>query len=646
LTHWTCKSIHKHGGCLGPECRFYAKKIEGATGIKIGKYILKRRGSKAFLFNDKDKPVDSCKLESVDGSHFKKKLVETYHLGEEEVNAATASFSLTLQSIKKKRETQENEEPKEEDFDEETESKAQKLLRDPAFFYKLGKVFEHGFVVSKLNKPRFIIGEERNKRLLGPLLIGASKLGMTSLTKLLGEPATAKDTMLRMWLDLLPIKSVERSYFTAAGLRYSEEMKNADLLYIPDSPELKGEMGRQMRFMRADDGGLISEYATRDAETGEMVTKISTLPVKAIATTSNAITGDRALESGMWSLKTNGTEDLTKKVKEEKLRLRAGKRPLFPEDELKVWRYAFKILMSEELPDALPNVPFAEKLIEWLESRRSESRRDPDKFCDLISLIGWTRRFQKSIDERDKTDLVDLYLALQIGLDAITQTISELDEKEQRIFNAVKKGEKMKENVTCRYVANETKIPYKTCYRYLDKLIEKGFVNKDKEGGKNIYSVLSEKTPKIFLISEGSNVENPEELMKGILKLSKGFSPSHGGTEIVLIDPLSGDEVKADIKEGEEPEITVEKKEYLYPYEKVRRSERSEETPSEHENKPKTLLPSETGKEKPKTIDEMLSSTCWICHEALPSDLAYCTTEDGKPVHEKCSRDLKAGRKK
>jgi predicted transcriptional regulator len=634
------------------------------TGTKIGSYRLKKRGKKVFLFNEAGEAVLSCNLDSVDGPRFKKKLEEITKLEETEINQATARFQFALQSIKRSREGgKENETPKQEEkFDEETESKARELVRDPAFFYKLGKVFEQGFVVSKLRKPRFIIGEERNKRLLGPLLIGASKLGMTSITKLLGDPATAKDTMLRMWLDLLPVKSVERSYFTAAGLRYSQQMKDADLLYIPDSPELRGEMGRQMRFMRADDGGLISEYATRDAETGEMVTKISKLSVKAVATTSNAITGDTALESGMWTLKTNGTEDLTKKVKEEKLRLRAGKRALFPEDELKVWRCAFKILLSEELPDALPEVPFAEQLIVLLESGRSESRRDPDKLCDLISLIAWVRRFQKNSDERDEADLTDLYLALQIGLDAITQTISELDEKEQRIFNAVKIGEDLKENVTCRYVANETKIPYKTCYRYLDKLIEKGFINKDKERGKNIYSLLSEGMPKTFLISEGRNIEKPDELMNYILSSFSGFSLSHEGRDIFLIDPLTAGKLRAE-KYGEnwlvalefpDPEI----KSYPYPDEKVRSVERNEIYPSEREKKVKTLLPSEKSKEKQispepkptksKSIDEMFPSKLESkkqilreLEEALRSTWQKGTTEEFiELVHQKSDLNI------
>jgi predicted transcriptional regulator len=436
--------------------------------------------------------------------------------------------------------------PKEE-FPEESKEKARQLLKDPAFFYKLGKVFEMGFVVPKIDKPRFVIGEERNKRLLGFLLTGAAKHQMTSIIKVLGEPGTAKDTMLRMWLKLLEhcLKVAERSFFTAATLRYSEELQGCDLLYIPDSPELTGEKGRHLRFMRADDGGLISEYALKDPDTGEMTTKTVTLPVKAVATTSNAVTGDIALESGMWTLHTNASPELTKKVKLEKLKFRAGKRQLFPEEELKVWQCAFWLLLNEEPMQELPKVPYAENLEKLLESERSESRRDPDKLCDLISLIAWVRRFQKSKEKWQEADLVDLYIALQLGLDAITETISDLDVKEQQIFAAVKKG--VIEDVTARFVADETGIPYKTCYRLMEKLVEKGFLNKDKKGGRNIYSVFSGKEPKNLLIGERSSQIKPEQLMEFVLSLVGDFSPSHnpteGGYPLEIIDPITGEKV-------------------------------------------------------------------------------------------------------
>jgi len=511
------------------------------------------------------------------------------------------------------RRKEEKQPEKERVFDEATLSKARALLAKPEFFYELGKVFEKGFIVPKINKPRFVIGEERNKRLLGPLLIGASKLAMTSIIKVLGEPGTAKDTLLRMWLVLLPIKSVERSYMTAASLRYSPDMQNADLLYIPDTPELQGEMGRQLRFMRSDDGGLISEYAVRDSETGEMTTKVVTLPIKGLATTSNAITGDAALESGMWTLTTNPSPELTKDVKKEKLKLRAGERPLLTDDELNLWQAVFKVLVEED-PQEIPLVPYAKQLFDLLESERSESRRDPDKLCDLISLVAWIRRFQKTPEKRMEADLIDLYFALQLGLDAITQTISELSPKEQQLFEAFTGTVA----VTCRDVADKTKIPYKTCYNYLEKLVDKGYLNQDKEKNRNIYSVLStEKKPKSFLFSVRRDVESPEQLVKVVLGTVRNSSTEQVLEEdtYTFVDPLKGsritvirkekqDEVTIDVKK-EDGSIETERCVCLAPTPAQRRSsDPSKEPVSEQEKKPNPLLPDENRTENSLAVKD------------------------------------------
>jgi hypothetical protein len=425
-------------------------------------------------------------------------------------------------------------------FDEETHRKAWQLLRDPALFYKLGKVFERGFIIPKVNKPRFVLGEERNKRLLGPLMIGAAKLGMTSLVRVIGEPGTAKDSMVRMWLKILPIKYLERSYLTAAAIRYSQNVQNCELLYIPDSPELHGETGRQLLFMRADDGGLISEYATRDTETGEMTTKTVTLPVKGVVTTSNQVIAGAALLSGMWTLNTNADLDLTKQVKEEKLKLRAGNRKLFPEEQLKVWQCAFQILLQEEAPTEI-SVPYADKLISILESERSESRRDPDRLCDLVTLVAWMRRFQKKEELRGEADTADLFIALQIGLDAISQTIAELNEREERVYQAIAANT----DATCRQVAETTKIAYKTAYRILESLVEKGYLNMEQEKGRNHYSILKKKQPAALLFSEGRNSNDPEKLLELISASLTNSSHGHwgGDSEKFLVDPLTAKRV-------------------------------------------------------------------------------------------------------
>ena len=455
-----------------------------------------------------------------------------------------------VEEFKREEKAEKGKEEEKEEFSPEIRRKAMDLLVDPAFFFKLGKVFEYGFHVQRIDKDRFVIGEERNKRLLGPLLIGASKLGMTSIIKLLGDPGTAKDTMVRMWLQLLNpgVKHIERSYMTAAALRYSSDLQEADLIYIPDSPELKGETGRHLRFMRADDGGLISEYAMRDLETGEMITKTVKLPVKGIVTTSNAVTADTALESGMWTLQTNGSRELTLKVQLEKLRLHAGKRVLFPEDELEVWRCAFHILLNEDLPDEIPRVPYAEQLIYLLSMERTEARRDPDKLCNLIELIAWMRRFQKPREKWGEADLIDLYIALQIGLDAITTTISDLDPFEREVYEIVKKAG---EPLTVRQVAEKTKFAYTKNYSTLEKLVTKGWLVKDKQGNRNVYSVLKEensqeKLSSIFFERDMS----PVEVMKKVLRLARNF---HTFTEdqniLKIIDPITGETVKV-IKKG------------------------------------------------------------------------------------------------
>jgi len=188
--------------------------------------------------------------------------------------------------------------------------------------------------------------------------------------------------------------------------------------------------------------------------------------------------------------------------------------------------------------------------------------------------------------------LVDLYTALQVGLDAITQTISELDEKEERIFEAI--GEV---SATIRAVTEETKIPYETCYRYLERLVQKGFLNKDHEKGKNIYSILGKNKPKQLFVSEVKSSEDPATLMKFILESFKDSSTLHGGREVLLIDPLTGNEVRVNTTENNEVTITAENRSYTYPYEELKTFERSEETISEVKKEPKQVVIGEIKRE-------------------------------------------------
>ncbi|MHA1722832.1 MAG: hypothetical protein ACTSXW_07135 [Candidatus Baldrarchaeia archaeon] len=153
----------------------------------------------------------------------------------------------------------------EEEEENRIRKKALELLKSPMFFYELGKLLEKGWVLQRINRPRFVLGEEQNKRLL-PLLILGVKKGYTGLIQLVGESGTGKDTMVRLSLDLLreAVKYIERGYITPASLRYSQNLRDVDLLYVPDIERMQGEIGRTLRLHRADDGGIISEYAYMD----------------------------------------------------------------------------------------------------------------------------------------------------------------------------------------------------------------------------------------------------------------------------------------------------------------------------------------------------------------------------------------------
>jgi predicted transcriptional regulator len=264
-----------------------------------------------------------------------------------------------------------------------------------------------------------------------------------------------------------------------------------------------------------------------------------------------------------------------------------------------VWRCAFKLLLTEELPENGANIPYAKELITIIGSERSESRRDPDKLCDLISLIAWIRRFQKPKEERGTADLADLYIALQVGLDAIRETMSGLSEKETQILSVLIEANKKAgdgKGVSIRTISEETKIPYKTVYRILeDSLLEKGYATVDKEGNRNFYSSLSEKTNSSFPFSEGRNEISSDSVISFVSGVIRNFSPSHGNTKakIFLVDPVTGKSVTF-----ENGSFKVENFLPSESGEKLRSDKSDINKALNSERGTKTFLPEEKGEEK------------------------------------------------
>jgi len=459
----------------------------------------------------------------------------------------------------RKEEKEKVEEKKE--YSEEIKQKAWTLVNNPAFFFDFGEDLRKGMFMPGIKKVRYVLGEEETKRHLA-VNIAAAMMDQDTINFVFGGYATVKDTMVKMIFQLTGARYVRRGYLTAAGFRYSKE--DVDVLYLPEA-DLSGEKGRQMRFMRSDDGGFEFEYAYKSKETGLMETETQKVGIRTIVITTNDVTFDGALESGGWLFQTDDSHELTEKVIPEKLRDYAEKREILSEEEIEVWNSSFDILTrSDDIPDFV-RIPYALNLLTLFDLKRSESRRSPEKVCELIQKIAILRRYQKPPEYRDAADIVDLFVAMRIGKAAISETVSELTVKEHDVYDIVKKLEsknkaeyiqadledrgKISDGVTVKQISMELPFPSDTCYRLAKSITDKGYFAKSKRGKENEYFIKSELTnPSEIGITRMQSLKEPKDILEECIRLVYGKSDlgisdkgEEGGTKIV--DPITGKEL-------------------------------------------------------------------------------------------------------
>ena len=107
-------------------------------------FYLQRIGKTVYLYNSEGGRIASCSLKSVAGRNFKKVLSERTGISNDVIDKTVADFQFQQQTKQNMRvQLEETEETI--SFDEETIYAAWQLVRDPLFFWKLGKVFDYGF---------------------------------------------------------------------------------------------------------------------------------------------------------------------------------------------------------------------------------------------------------------------------------------------------------------------------------------------------------------------------------------------------------------------------------------------------------------------------------------------------------------------
>jgi len=411
-------------------------------------------------------------------------------------------------------------------FSKESEEEAWELVRDPGLFYKFGKALEKGVHLDDIDKKRFIIGEEALKRDL-VIKVAEGMMGKNNINIIHGTYATAKDSMLKTIFKITGATVMERGYITAAGMRYSKDLGDRDILYLPEA-DLEGEKARQMRFMRPGDGGFFVEYAFKNPETGIMETKNERVNATSIFITTNATSFDPAIASGAWIYPTDESQELTEEVIKQKLLDAAAPHETLTEEELNIWQCAFNILTrNDDIPDKI-TVPYAAELFSFFNTTRTDARRSPDKMLDLIRTVAILRRYQKPEENRDTADVVDLFTALRVGGSAIEETIEDLTHREREIYKIVDENKAPENEIgedvgfTAKDISFYSELAGDRCYRYAESLAKKGYFFQNRLGRSHRYTIKMKYDAKVGL-SRLQSLNSPKAVLEACVDKVKGF---------------------------------------------------------------------------------------------------------------------------
>jgi len=584
LTHWTCKSIHKHGGCLGPKCRLYAKKIEGTTGTKIGNYRLKRKGNKAFLVNETDEKVTSCNLDSVDGPRFKKRLKDITGLEEVEVDRATASFSFALQSIKKRREEDgEPENPEEklkfsEDVEADIETELAKIVNA-----------ENQLEALKPHLDSLIVKEEDNKKSFCVLLAGSkySDVEKKQIIVFKGMEGGGKTVLARELCRSYRVKEVGR--FSAHALDYSN-LENYDVLFLKElgAMDMEKQGVSTLKFLSSDDRGYVVEITVRDEETGKFTTEQHRIPCMTVVSTTTRLILESQFERRAWLFSVDESEEQTKEV----LKWKAKRKKQKAEKLLGLRKYTDYEFSSEVLRRFIEQlepkkiiIPFPETVSKVLGSKVLRVRGDIDKLYTFIELYGLfnLKRLQK-LNENVYALTPEICVeAFKIIMKPLANMLSKMDERTRAIFEALKKIRDVEERlvgdekveVEIKYSERHSEITKKIrdriaveigkseriVRRFLNFLANSGFVSSD------------QKKPKTYTLLY--NVETIEQKLSGVLDkfetsnllIGEMRKEAQKWLKIGLVNKVLGDTINKNEKEGVREKKNLN---LIMPYQKKR----------------------------------------------------------------------------
>ena len=509
-----------------PERRTRQKKKESTpVGAKLGSYRLKKKHNKAFLFDEEDKPVLSCNLDSVDGPRFKKKLRELTGLEEAEVNRATASFSFALQSIRKSHSSiKENEETEEEEpkFSEDIEAN---------ITVELQRILEAKDQLEAL-KPHLdnvIMGEDENKQAIQVLLSGSkyADIKKKQIILLKGTAGGGKTTLARELSRNFKVKEVGR--FSSHALDYSN-LEGFEVLFLKElgAMDMEKQGVSTLKFLSADDRGYTVEVTVRDEETGKFTTEQHKIPCMTVISTTTRLILDPQFERRAWLFNIDETKEQTKNILEWKAnQKRQDDEKLLGIRTVTDYEFSREIInrFVQQLKPQKIIIPFRKTLNDVLQADILRIRGDVDKlhsFVELYGLLNLKRLEKANSDVYMVTPKVCMD-ALKITIKPLTQMLSKIDERTKIILDTLKdfklnKAQDMITKTERERIAVLIGKSERTVLSYLNFLENVGFLSSDSKKPKTFTLLYDVETMMGKLSGISAKLESADALVSKMEK--------------------------------------------------------------------------------------------------------------------------------
>jgi len=291
------------------------------------------------------------------------------------------------------------------------------LLRDPRLFER---------IVADMSALGYV-GEDLNKELLY-LCASSRKLDDPISVLILSQSASGKSYLVDTVRKLMPPEDVVAvTSLSDQALNYIDDLSHKFLIL---GEAVHGEVvEHQIREMLS--GKELSRLVTiKDPETGKMQSRVVRTPVivsSVMSGTSHDLNPENA--SRYFVVNADESKEQTQRIHAEQRRkyslerLEAGREGL--EATIRAHQAAQRLLEKREVVnDFAPLLGFPVSLM--------RSRRDHDRFLDLIATVCYVRQYQKKVERAGKvdfirTDLEDYRVAYRIMVEGVlSSTIREL----------------------------------------------------------------------------------------------------------------------------------------------------------------------------------------------------------------------------